>query len=124
MSVLDNILASLKHDATIRSMLVGAHWTVVCSRHGGMAATLLDHHSIPNDELDPLFAATVRSTEEAIINALFKAETMIGRDRNTRYELHTTKLSRSWRSIGEPWVKQPFFPMRRIWLSLKSISVI
>jgi uncharacterized protein len=32
-------------DAPIRSVLVGAHWTVVCSRHCGMAATLVNNHT-------------------------------------------------------------------------------
>jgi L-aminopeptidase/D-esterase-like protein len=35
-----------------------------------------------NSELDLLFEATVQATEEAIINALVAAETMIGRDGN------------------------------------------
>jgi D-aminopeptidase len=33
-----------------------------------------------NDEMTPLFAAAIEATEEAIINSLFKAETMTGRD--------------------------------------------
>jgi D-aminopeptidase len=39
---------------------------------------LLTCQSIPNDEIDPLFAATVRATEEAIINALVAARDMVG----------------------------------------------
>jgi D-aminopeptidase len=35
-----------------------------------------------NDEMSPLFMATIEATEEAILNSLFKAETMIGRDKN------------------------------------------
>jgi L-aminopeptidase/D-esterase-like protein len=35
---------------------------------------------LPNDRLDPLFAATVQATEEAIVNALVAAETMVGAD--------------------------------------------
>jgi D-aminopeptidase len=35
---------------------------------------------LPNDDLDPLFLATVQSTEEAIINAMIAAETMTGVD--------------------------------------------
>jgi L-aminopeptidase/D-esterase-like protein len=35
---------------------------------------------LPNDEIDPLFAATVQATEEAIVNAMVGAETMIGVD--------------------------------------------
>jgi L-aminopeptidase/D-esterase-like protein len=33
---------------------------------------------LPNDELDALFEATVQATEEAIINAMLAAETMVG----------------------------------------------
>ena len=32
----------------------------------------------PNDLLDPVFAATVQATEEAVINAMVAAETMTG----------------------------------------------
>ena len=35
---------------------------------------------VPNEQLDPIFDATVSSVEEAIINALVAAESMIGRD--------------------------------------------
>jgi L-aminopeptidase/D-esterase-like protein len=34
----------------------------------------------PNDRMDPIFQATVQATEEAIVNALVAAETMIGID--------------------------------------------
>jgi D-aminopeptidase len=37
--------------------------------------------------INQLFQATVEATEEAIINALFAAETMTGRDGNTRHAL-------------------------------------
>ena len=33
---------------------------------------------LPNDKLDPVFAATVQATEEAIINAMVAAKTMTG----------------------------------------------
>ena len=35
-----------------------------------------------NNAMTPLFEATVQATEEAIINALVAAETMVGRDNN------------------------------------------
>ncbi len=38
-SILDDILSNLTKDAPVRSVLIGVHWTVVCSRHCGMAAT-------------------------------------------------------------------------------------
>lgn len=37
----------------------------------------------PNEQIDPLFAATVQATEEAIINAMVGAETMTGADGHT-----------------------------------------
>jgi len=35
---------------------------------------------LPNDSLNPLFAATIQATEEAILNALLAADTMTGAD--------------------------------------------
>jgi D-aminopeptidase len=35
---------------------------------------------VPNEAIDPLFYATVRATEEAIVNAMVAADTMIGAD--------------------------------------------
>jgi D-aminopeptidase len=43
---------------------------------------------VPNDSLDPIFAATVQATEEAVINALVAAEDMTGID-----DHHVTALS-------------------------------
>lgn len=36
-----------------------------------------------NDAMSPLFMATIEATEEAIINSLFAAETMVGRDEHS-----------------------------------------
>jgi uncharacterized protein (DUF4213/DUF364 family) len=41
MSILDDLLGSLDVDAPIRTVLVGVHWTLVCSRHCGLASTLI-----------------------------------------------------------------------------------
>ncbi len=43
--------------------------------------------TLPNDQLMPLFEATVQSVEEAIINAMVAAETMEGINRNKAYAL-------------------------------------
>ena len=39
MSILDDLLDSLDMDAPVHSILVGAHWTAVCSRFCGLAST-------------------------------------------------------------------------------------
>ena len=44
--------------------------------------SLVEVTMLSNNELDPLFEATVQATEEAIINALIAAKTMTGRDGN------------------------------------------
>lgn len=38
---------------------------------------------VRNDDMSPLFLATIESTEEAILNSLFAAETITGRDEHT-----------------------------------------
>ena len=47
---------------------------------------------LPNEQLNPLFRATVEATEEAIVNALVAAETMTGRDGNKVYALPHDRL--------------------------------
>jgi len=42
---------------------------------------------LPNDIINPLFEATVKATEEAIINAMVAAETMEGINGNKAYAL-------------------------------------
>jgi len=52
--------------------------------------------------LDPVFRATVEATEEAIVNALFKAETMVGRDGNTRHALPLDQVEKIMERYGRP----------------------
>jgi len=44
-------------------------------------------NELPNDLINPLFEATVQATEEAIINAMVAAETMVGINGNKSYAL-------------------------------------
>jgi len=47
---------------------------------------------LPNDEINPIFLATVQATEEAVINALVAAETMTGMKGHTVYALPHDQL--------------------------------
>lgn len=47
--------------------------------HSGNALQLNEHKYLQNDDMSALFLATIEATEEAIINSLFVAETMIGK---------------------------------------------
>jgi D-aminopeptidase len=54
----------------------------------GLATTQM----LPNDQINPIFAATVQATEEAIINAMVAAETMTGVNGNTVYAIPHDRL--------------------------------
>ena len=43
MSLIDELLGKLPDDEPVRSVHVGVHWTMVCTRHCGLASTLLDN---------------------------------------------------------------------------------
>jgi uncharacterized protein (DUF4213/DUF364 family) len=43
MPILDDLLSNIRDNAPVRSILVGAHWTVVCSRNCGMASTVISN---------------------------------------------------------------------------------
>jgi len=55
---------------------------------------------LPNEHLDPLFAATVQATEEAITNAMLAAETMTGADSVRAYALPHERLREIMRKYG------------------------
>ena len=42
--------------------------------------------------LDPLFAAVVEAAEEAVLNSMFTAPTVTGRDGNTSKTIHTAEI--------------------------------
>jgi len=50
--------------------------------------------------ITPLFDAVVEATEEAIVNALLAAETMVGRDGVTAYALEADRLLEVMSSAG------------------------
>ncbi|MBZ5704102.1 MAG: P1 family peptidase [Acidobacteriia bacterium] len=47
---------------------------------------------LPNDDLDPIFLATVQATEEAVVNAMVAAETMTGANNRTVIALPHDRL--------------------------------
>jgi L-aminopeptidase/D-esterase-like protein len=49
---------------------------------------------LPNDQMSPLFLATVQATEEAIINALVAARTMTGINGNTKHAIPHERLKK------------------------------
>jgi D-aminopeptidase len=48
--------------------------------------------ALPNEATTPLYWATIEATEEAILNALVSADTMVGRDGITAHALPHDRL--------------------------------
>jgi D-aminopeptidase len=57
-------------------------------RHGAVAESLLAGHAWPaQPTINHLFQAALEATEEAILNSMFAAETLVGRDGHVRHAL-------------------------------------
>jgi L-aminopeptidase/D-esterase-like protein len=56
---------------------------------------------LANDALDPLFEATVQATEEAIVNAMVAADTMVGIDGHTAMGLPHDRLKVALAKFGK-----------------------
>jgi L-aminopeptidase/D-esterase-like protein len=66
----------------------------------GGAETTTNVAMLPNAKMDPLFAATVQATEEAILNAMLAAETMTGADQARVEALPHDRLLAALRKYG------------------------
>ncbi len=62
------------------------------ANHNVKSEGLSDVRMLGNDSLDPVFEATVEATEEAIVNAMVAAKTMVGINGNTVIGLPHDKL--------------------------------
>ncbi len=72
----------LGREGSIASNFSGDIFVAFSTANPGAATdtTLVTLGMVANERLDPLFAATVQATEEAVTNALVAAETMTGAD--------------------------------------------
>jgi D-aminopeptidase len=61
---------------------------------------VLDAKLLSTDHIDPIFRATVEATEEAVVNALMKGETMTGINGNTVYALPYDRLRQVMAKYG------------------------
>ncbi len=64
---------------------------------------------LPNERMDQLFEATVEATEEAILNALVAARTIVGRDDHKVLGLPHDRLRevlKKYNRLAEPKEKQ------------------
>ncbi len=68
----------------------------------GTARDTIEVRMVPDRAIDPLFDATIEATEEAIVNALVAAETMVGRDGVTAHALPVDRLLETMARYGRP----------------------
>jgi D-aminopeptidase len=67
----------------------------------GSGQTTRDLSLLSNDAVSPLFLATIEATEEAILNSLFRATTIVGRDGRTVEALPIDKTLEILRKYGK-----------------------
>jgi len=69
-----------RRDGSISGNGSGDIFIAFSTANSGAAAAnhVVDLKMLPNDQIEPVFAATVQATEEAVINAMVAAETMTG----------------------------------------------
>jgi D-aminopeptidase len=63
-----------------------------------------DVQILANEHINPLFEATVQATEEAIVNSLAAADTMVGINGNTVYGMpheRVREVMREYNRLGE-----------------------
>jgi uncharacterized protein (DUF4213/DUF364 family) len=64
MSILNDLLKSLDVDAPVRSVLVGVHWTVVCSRSCGLASTITGDKPHGHEQVKGVGSLHLKSARE------------------------------------------------------------
>lgn len=62
--ILDELLINITKDFPVRSVLVGIHWTVVCSHYCGMAATQASSHPHGNGQVQDVGQLHLKSVRE------------------------------------------------------------
>lgn len=134
MSIFDDLLANVSEDEAARSVLVGAHWTVVCSRYCGLASTMAGdkpHGHTPVREVGHLHLKSARELAEyarsdnlleasigvAAINSLLDVDergaveinaadvlAQRGRGKNVALVGHFPFIPRLRQAVGHLWV--------------------
>ncbi len=65
-----------------------------------VASSVVSVQMLPNEQINPVFSATIEATEEAVINALVAAKTLTGRDGNTVYAMPHDRVREVMRKYG------------------------
>lgn len=134
MKIIEDLLGNLPADARVRSVLVGAHWTVVCSRHCGMASTLMSDHphgSIQVRDVGRLHLKSARELAElalstemmeasigvAAINSLLEVDESLAVEINASEVLASQGRGKNVALVGHfPFIPQLRQVARQLWV--------
>lgn len=134
MSILVSLLNDLNVDAPVRSVLVGVHWSVVCSRHCGMATTLMSNHSHGHKQVQDAgrlhqksmreLAELARSSElleasigVAALNSLLDVDESTAREMNASEVLVRRGRGKNVALIGHfPFIQQVRSAVGQLWV--------
>jgi len=134
MNIIDTLIASLTEDIPVRSVQVGAHWTVVCSRHCGMAATLASNHPHGHAqvrEAGHLYEKSARELAEyarstnlleasigvAAINSMLDVDETLAREINASEVLASRGRGKKVALVGHfPFVSQLRAAVGQLWV--------
>lgn len=134
MTILDNLISQTPHDVPVHSVLVGAHWTVVCSRRCGMAATLMSSHLHGHKQVRDVGRLHQKSARElaelahsselmeasigvAAINSMLDVDESTAREINASEELASRGRGKNVALVGHfPFVPQLRQSVGQLWV--------
>jgi uncharacterized protein len=135
MKILDALMSNLpEEDVPVRSVLVGAHWAVVCSRHCGMAASLCSDQPHGHEQVHEAgclhqksareLAELARSTEPmeagigvAAINSMLAVDESAAREINASEVLASRGQGKNVALVGHfPFIQQLRQTVARLWV--------
>lgn len=71
MDILNKLLKALPQEPIkVRKVIIGVHWTLVCSKHGGMASTLIGHGPHGHSNMRDVGELQMKSAQELALWSL------------------------------------------------------
>jgi uncharacterized protein (DUF4213/DUF364 family) len=134
MAILNNFLSNIYKDASVRSVLVGLHWVVVCSRHCGMASTISGSHKHGHPEVQDAGRLNLKSARElaelslsdspleagigvAAINSMLEVDESLAVEVNASEVLVSRGRGKTVALVGHfPFIQQLRQTARQLWI--------
>ena len=134
MKIIESLLANISEDAPVRSVLVGAHWTVVCSRYCGLGATLIGNHPHGHMQVRDVGSLHTKSARElaeyadstdileasigvAAINSLLDVDESLAVEINASEVLASRGCGKNVALIGHfPFIPQLRQAVKQLWV--------